>query len=82
MNKLENIFPFIGKRGQILEIPAPLAGHLAPHAHILSAIVVNGDTAEVFAVHISSGPRHFRPGTMGQAQGLYNFFRCVVFGGK
>ena len=82
MNEMENVVPLVGQRAQVLKAPASLAGHLTPDTHVLAAIVVDGDAAEIQAVTVASGTFGLSPRTMRQAQGLNDFFRGVLFGGK
>ena len=80
MNKLKDIVSRVCQRGQTLEIPAALTGHFTPNAHILTTVVVNGDTAKVFPVHVAPCAADICPGTAGQAQRLYHFIRRMLLG--
>ena len=82
MNEGQQIFPLIRQRGKILKIPAALARHLTPHAHVLAAIIMDRDTAKVQPIHVAAGTLGFCPGTVAQAQCLNDFFRCVALAGK
>ena len=82
MDKVQQLVPLAGQSSQVLEIPAALAGHLAPYAHVFPAIVVDGDTAEIEPVHIAPGALGLRPGTLLQAQGLNKLLRRVLLAGE
>ena len=82
MDKVQQLVPLAGQGSQVLEIPAALAGHLTPYAHILPAIVVDGDTAEIEPVHIAPCALGLRPGTLLQAQGLNKLLRRVLLAGE
>lgn len=78
MDELKKVRP--ADLGQGFKGAAALAGHFNPHAHIIPAIVMDGDAVKVFAVPVAAGTFGLRPGDVRQAQCGDQLIGSVLFG--
>ena len=82
MDERKQIFPLIGQCGEILKIPAALTGHFTPDTHILTTIVMDGDTAKIEPVHVATGTLCLSPRTMRHTKGLNQLLRSMLLAGE
>ena len=80
VKELLPLFHSVGfQRGECFKGAAALTGHLAPYAHIGTAVVVDGNAGKVFAVLITLCAFGVRPRHMGKAKRVNDLLGSMYF---